>query len=655
MASLSKKLMIPIIKVKPSIPFPKPTKFLDDQNPFIPFSQLQQIKHLESQLICTLQDCKSLARIKQTHAYIIRKCLHQSSYIMSKLIRMLSEIGVPMRDYGVSVFSQVRCPNSFLYTALIRGYLNDGVFSESVLVYSFMRRDGVTPVSFTYAALLKGSASEMNINLGRQLHGETVKFGGFSVDMFVGNGLIDMYLKCGWLDCGRKLFDEMPERDLISWTSLVGAYSKSGDMGSASQLFHELPEKDMVAWTAMVTGFVQNAKPREALDYFERMRNAGVQADEVTLVGVINACAQLGMAKYANWVRHVAEKSGFSPSNDMHLGSALIDMYSKCGCVEDAYKVFNKMEKDNVYSYSAMIIGLATHGRTASAIELFEEMVKMDIKPNLVTFIGVLIACSHGGLVEQGKHFFEKMESYYGVKPCVDHYNCMIDLLGRAGRLDEALNLIKSMPIKPNAGIWGALLGSCRVYSNPGIAEVAARNLFKLEPVNIGNYILLADVYAKSERWEDVLKVRKLIRQKGLQKSPAFSRVEGAEGVIHEFYAGDTAHPRSGEIMKELEKLSGLLNINGYQPNLNSVHYDVSDEDKRQILMNHSEKLALAYALLTTNDGSVIRIVKNLRICEDCHLFMCGASGISGREIIVRDNMRFHHFNRGSCSCCNFW
>ncbi|GFP91805.1 pentatricopeptide repeat-containing protein at5g44230 [Phtheirospermum japonicum] len=421
------------------------------------------------------------------------------------------------------------------------------MFNESVIVYNTMRNDGITPVTFTYVALLKASATEMNVNLGRQLHGESVKFGGFRVDLFVGNSLLDMYLKCGYLDCGRLVFDEMPERDMISWTSLIGAYAK-------------------------------NTKPREALEYFERMQNAGMKADEVTLVGVINACAQLGVAKFANWVRDVAENSGFSPASNVYLGSALIDMYSKCGCVEDAYEVFKSMREKNVCSYSSMIIGLAIHGRGNLAIELFEEMVRLGVGRNSVTFIGVLGACSHAGFVDQGKSFFEKMESSYGVKRCVDHYNCMVDLLGRTGRLDEALNLVKSMAMEPDAGVWGTLLGACRIHANPDVAEIAAKKLFKLQPLNIGNYILLADVYAKAERWEDVLKVRNLIRKKGLRKSPAFSWIEGAKGEIHEFYAGDTTHPKSGVIMEVLENLIERLKMKGYQPNLSSVLYDVSDE-----------------------------------------------------------------------------
>ncbi|XP_051150086.1 pentatricopeptide repeat-containing protein At5g44230 [Andrographis paniculata] len=649
MASLSQKqrLIAPIIRA--SIPTELPL-------PFVPFSQLQQIKQLESQVIRNLHGCTSLAQIKETHAYIIRKCLHQSSYICAKLIRMLTKLDVPTQSYGASVFSQVRYPNPFLYTALIRGYLIGGMLRESVRVYKSMREHSVTPVSFTFTAFLKMAAAEMYANLGVQFHGEMLKLGVFSEDVYVGNGLIDMYVKCGWVDAARKVFDEMPERDLISRTLLIDAYAKAGDMDTARKLFDELPVKDAVASTAMVTGFVHNGKPKEALEYFERMQSARMATDEVALVGVINACAQLGTVKYAEWVRNIAESSGFNPTKDVQIGSALIDMYSKCGCVDEACKLFNVMQEKNVYSYSSMILGLAIHGRASSAIELFEEMLATDVKPNGVTFVGVLTACSHAGLVEQGKRIFHSMEACYGVKPSVDHYSCVVDLLGRSGKLEEAAKIVECMPVEANSSIWGALLSACRINVNPEVAEVAARHLFKLEPENMGNYILLADVYAKAGKWEDVLRIRKLTRKKGLRKSPGYSWVEGEKGVVHEFSAWDVIHPRFGEIRETLEKLIDRLKMKkGYEPNLGSVMYNISDEEKRKILIYHSEKMALAYAVMTTEDGSTIRIVKNLRICEDCHAFMCCASGVLGREIIVRDNLRFHHFLEGSCSCANFW
>lgn len=518
-----------------------------------------------------------------------------------------------------------------------------------------MRRHGTGPVSFTFSALLKACTAALDVGLGRQIHGQTVSIGGFTSDLYVGNTMIDMYVKCGFLDCGRKVFDEMPDRDVISWTSLIVAYTKRGDMESAGGLFDELPTKDMVAWTAMVTGFSQNARPREALSFFERMENAGIETDEVTLVGVISACAQLGATKYANWVRHVAEKSGYEPANNVVIGSALVDMYSKCGDVEEAFKVFDIMRERNVFSYSSMIVGFAMHGRANAAVQLFHEMVKTDIRPNGVTFIGVLTACSHVGMVEHGRHLFGMMEKSYGVTPTLDHYACMVDLLGRSGCLEEALELVRTMPMDPHGGVWGALLGACRIHANPDVAEIAASHLFELEPNGIGNYILLSNIYASARRWDDVARVRKLTREKGLKKNPGSSWVEGKKGEIQEFFAGDMTHVKSREIRHALEDLMNKLQLHGYEPNLSCVPYDLSDEDKKRILMTHSEKLALAFGLFSTSAGCTIRIMKNLRICEDCHSVMCGASQIASREIVIRDNLRFHHFKDGKCSCGNFW
>ncbi|XP_059640301.1 pentatricopeptide repeat-containing protein At5g44230 [Cornus florida] len=655
MVSVSRKLstcrasiLIPKYCFQPREPKP--------EQPFIPFSQLQQRKLLESRLVSVLDGCNHLSEIKQVHAHVVRKDLDQCCFVLTKLLRMVTKVGAPMDPYARLVFEQVKYPNPFLWTALIRGYSLQESFRESIFFYRCMRREGTCPVSFTFSALLKACTVSLDVNLGRQIHAQIILIGGFTSDLYVGNTMIDMYVKCGCLDCGHRVFDEMTKRDVISWTSLIVAYAKSGDMEAAAGLFDGLPVKDMVAWTAMVTGFAQNASPREALEFFERMQDAGVDTDEVTLVGVISACAQLGAPKHANWIRDIADKSGFGPDNNVLVGSALIDMYSKCGSVEDAYKVFERMQEKNVVSYSSMIVGFAMHGRTSAAMNLFQEMVKTEIKPNWITFIGVLTACSHAGMVDQGRHLFAIMETCYGVAPSGDHYACMVDLLGRAGCLEEALELIKTMPMEPHGGVWGALLGACRIHGNPDIAEIAASHIFELEPNGIGSYILLSNIYASAGRWDDASRVRKLIRMKGLKKNPACSWFEVEKGVIHKFFAGDMTHPKCSEVKHALEDLlDRLKKVHGYQPNLSSVPYDVGDEDKKRILMGHSEKLALAFGLLNTDAGCTIRIVKNLRICEDCHLVMCGASQITGREIIVRDNLRFHHFHGGVCSCGNFW
>lgn len=521
-----------------------------------------------------------------------------------------------------------------------------------------MRRHGVGPTSFTFCALFKAATLTGDVVLGHQLHGQMFKLGGFGgseLFLHAGNTLIDLYVKCGVVESARRVFDEMPVRDLVSGTSLIVAYAKGGAMEDAMELFDELDVKDSVVWTAMITSYAQNARPKDALEMFDRMQCCGIEADEFTLAGVISACAQLGTVKYSMCIRDIAERSGHGPDRNVVIGSALVDMYAKCGRVDDAFEIFKVMRERNVYTYSSMILGFAVHGRAAEAMQLFYEMERTDIRPNKVTLIGVLTACSHAGMVEEGRRLFGNMVEMYGISPTGDHYTCMVDLLGRSGHLEEALAVAKSMPLDPHGGVWGALLGACSIHNNPDIAEIAAGHLFELEPNNIGNYVLLANVLSSAGRWDSVSRVRKMMRVKGLKKIPARSWVEGKKGSIHEFFAGDLTHPRSREIKQMLEDLLTRLKLHGYQPNLVSVSYDVSDDDKKQILMTHSEKLALAFELLTNESTQTIRIMKNLRICEDCHIFMCGVSEITGREIVVRDNLRFHQFRDGSCSCGNFW
>ncbi|XP_077238352.1 pentatricopeptide repeat (PPR) superfamily protein [Tasmannia lanceolata] len=618
-------------------------------------SCLAQRDALESRLITALHDSSNLKQLKHVHAHVLRKGLDQSSFVLAKLLRMLTNQNLPMDHYARQVFDQVRQPNAFLWTALIRGYALLGPFRESLILYTHMRRLGNRPLSFTFSALFKACAATFDLHVGTQIHGHTISIGGFHSDLFVNNTLITMYVSCGCLDSARKVFDEMPVRDVISWTSLIVAYAKKGEMKLAEGLFDELPDKDMVAWTAMVTGYAQNARPRDALKLFERMRAAGVETDEVTLVGVISSCAQLGALKQAHWIRDIAERAGFSPARNVVVGSALIDMYAKCGCVEEAYRVFEEMTDRNVYSYSAMIVGFAMHGRANEAMNLFSKMVETDIRPNGVTFIGVLSACSHAGLVEQGCRYFASMFDDYRISPSADHYACMVDLLGRAGNVENAYELVKTMPIEAHGGVWGALLGACRIHGKPHIAEIAANHLFELEPNGIGNYVLLSNIYASAGQWDDVLSVRKLMREKGLRKNPGCSWVEAKDGIVHEFFAGDMSHPMSDEIKQILEELMGRLKKAGHMPKLSSAVYNLPDEEKERLLRNHSEKLAVAFGLLSTSPGSVIRVVKNLRMCEDCHSFMRGASLITSREIVVRDNMRFHHFRDGLCSCKDFW
>ncbi|XP_026388732.1 pentatricopeptide repeat-containing protein At5g44230 [Papaver somniferum] len=501
----------------------------------ISFSQLfQQKRVLESQISTTLISCNGIQQIKQVHAHILRKGLEHSSLVLTKLIRTLTKLDIPMDSYPRLIFDQVQNPTSFMWTAIIRGYSLQGFTSESFLMYKRMRREGIRPTSFTYSALFKACGGGDVVDaavFGRQLHANVICIGGFESDLHVCNTLIDMYVNCGLIECGRRLFDEMPERDVISWTSMVVAYTKNGDMESAADLFYGLRNKDAVVCTAMLTGYVQNGKPKEALELFESMmKDNVVKIDEVTLVGAISACAQLGSTENANWIRIIADKEGFDLAKDVVVGSALIDMYSKCGSVEEAYRIFQGMRERNVFSYTAMITGFAMHGRAESAVKLFYDMLETEIKPNEVTFIGVLTACSHAGMVKQGKEILEKMHNDFGLTPSADHYTCIVDMLGRSGCLEEAFELVENMPVKPHGGVWGALLGACKVHKNVEIAEIAAEHLSELEPDNIGNLVLLSNIYSSAVRGDDVSRIRRLIKKKQLKKKPGCSWVETRDG-----------------------------------------------------------------------------------------------------------------------------
>ncbi|XP_020580355.1 pentatricopeptide repeat-containing protein At5g44230 [Phalaenopsis equestris] len=613
---------------------------------------------LDSLLFSAISSSSSVLQLRQIHALLHRFGLHASSFLVAKLLRRFTDFGIlPPNPYPSLIFSQVPSPNSFLWTAFIRSHSpflsSASTDADSPLaVYSLMRRQSPPPppLSFTFTALLK---SAQCISDGIQIHAQTISIGGFDSDLFVLNTLIDMYIRSGHLSHARQVFDEMPVRDVLSWTSLVVAYSRNGDMDSAAGLFHLSPVKDLVAWTAMISGYSQNAKPREALVVFKEMQAAGVVFDDVSLVGAINACAQLGTCSYASWIRQVVDQACI-PLNAF-IGSAMIDMYAKCGLIDDAQHVFGQMSDKDVYSYSAMISGLAAHGRADEAICLFEFMVRhTDVRPNRVTFVGVLTACSHANLVEKGRHYFLMMNEYR-ITPDAGHYTCMVDLLGRAGLVDEARKLVQSMLVEPNGAVWGALLGACRIHVKPDIARIASEHIFKLEPDCIGNYIVLSNIYASAGMLNEVSNIRKMIRERGLRKNPASSWMESGDGVIHEFFAGDDLHPRSKEIKEVLENLLQRLRLVGYVPLLSSIVYDMSDDEKERILKGHSEKLALAFGVLTTAVGGVIRIMKNIRICEDCHLVMKMSSGVIEREIVIRDSLRFHHFKRGACSCHDFW
>jgi pentatricopeptide repeat protein len=382
------------------------------------------------------------------------------------------------------------------------------------------------------------------------------------------------------------------------------------------------------------------------------MHLTGIKPNSVTYASILPACGNLAALGYGKEFHNDIVKSGFQ--SDVFVGNGLVDMYAKCGNIEDAFKVFDEMPSRNVVSWTAMIVGYAMHGYGIEALQLFGKMQNSGMKPNHVTFVGVLSACCNAGLVDDGRWYFDCMSRDYDITPAMKHYCCMVDLLGRAGHLDEARDFINKMPISPDAALWGSLLSACRIHNNIELGEHVAEQLFDSEPNNPAHYVLLSNIYAAAGKWDDVQNVRRLMKERKVERMPGCSWIE-VNNQVYAFCVADRSHPQTPEIYAELDILFGQIKEAGYVPNINFVLHDVEEEQKEQFVGHHREKLAIAFGLLNTSPGIPIRIVKNLRVCADCHSAIRFISKIVAREIVVRDTNRFHHFNRGCCSCGDYW
>lgn len=491
----------------------------------------------------------------------------------------------------------------------------------------------------------------LDVSNGRVIHGCVQKLG-LQSNLFLQNAILNLYGTCGVHGDARLLFERMPLRDVVTWNIMITHLLKRDDLDGAYDLFLRTPERNVRSWTLMIAGYVQCGKPKEAIRLFLEMEKTGVSPNEVTVVAVLAACADLGELYLGRRIHEYSRRNGFQ--RNIRLSNTLIDMYVKCGCLEGAQQVFNVMEERTIVSWSAMIAGLAMHGKAEQSLRLFSDMIQLGVRPNEVTFIGLLHACSHMGLVDEGRKFFASMTKDYGIVPRIEHYGCMVDLFSRAGLLQEAHEFIRNMPIKPNGVVWGALLGGCKVHKNIELAEEAIAHLSQLDPLNDGYYVVLSNIYAEAQRWEDTARLRKLMRERGVKKTPGWSSIT-IDGTVHEFVAGDETHPQAVEIFKMWEKLLEQMKRNGYVPDTSVILLDIEEIEKEKFLYRHSEKLALVFGLMNTQPGTPIRIMKNLRVCEDCHAAFKHVSAIVNREIVVRDRNRFHCFKEGSCSCKDYW
>lgn len=575
------------------------------------------------------------------------------AFVAAKMVAMYASSGDIISAFHL--FRATENPSPLLFNAIIRALTLYGKSRKTIEIYSQMHYLGLRGDYFTFPFVLKSCADLSFVGFGRCIHGLSLR-SGLEIDTYVGTSLIDMYVKCSQLGNAQKMFDELPIRDVSSWNSLIAGYMKDGLVQYAEELFRRMNNRNIVSWTAMISGYTQNGLADKALALFDQLlsEDSGVRPNWVTVMSVLPACAHSAALERGRQIHSFARERGLE--SNASVKTALMAMYAKCGSLADARSCFNTMrpKEKNLVAWNTMITAYASHGYGKEAVSTFENMIRAGVQPDGITFTGLLSGCSHSGLVDAGLSYFYSMRTVYLVEPTHEHYACIVDLLGRAGRLVEAYNLISQMPMKAGPSVWGSLLSASRSHRNLEIAELAAKQLFVLEPHNSGNYIILSNMYADAGMWEEVKDLRTKLKSQRVKKTPGGSWTE-VNGKAHFFLGGDTSHPQSKQIYSLLEELPQKIKLAGYVPDTSFALHDISEEEKEHNLATHSEKLAVAFGLLSSSPGTVLRVTKNLRICGDCHTAIKFISRIYGREIIVRDVNRFHHFKDGCCSCGDFW
>ncbi|XP_051117120.1 pentatricopeptide repeat-containing protein At5g66520-like [Andrographis paniculata] len=522
-----------------------------DQNQSVPVAYCANSRLRQQQLFSLLHTaCKTLKHLSQIHAQIATNGFAAKNFILVKMLSLY--VAFDNFPRARQVFDQLPDPSTAIWNQIIRGYSRAGCPRNSIELFSAMgRRSSAVPDGHTYTYVVNGCTKGGLSGEGEQVHGKAVKSGFYS-NVYVRTSLLDFYVKNGGEDGmgkAKKVFDEMGEiRTVVTWNSMLLGCFSGGDVDGARRVFDEMPERNVVSWTTMIAGYARNGRCREALALFQEMRNGNVEFDQVTMVAVLSACAEVGDLSLGKWIHSYVVD--FSTSGKQRvlisLKNALIHMYASCGEIWAAFAVFKGMEQRTVVSWTSMITGFAKHGHGNEALSVFRWMESVEdgkVRPDAITFLGVLCACSHSGYVKEGRHYFRNMIESWGVEPMIEHFGCMVDMLSRAGLLDEAHNLVKSMPMKPNDVVWGALLGGCRIYKSVDLAlDVAHWLTRELDPHRAAGYfVLLSNVYADAKKWEDVVSIRRRMLEMKTRKPPGRSWIQ-IEGDVYEFTAGDRSH-----------------------------------------------------------------------------------------------------------------
>ncbi|CAO2831387.1 unnamed protein product [Amaranthus hypochondriacus] len=594
---------------------------------------------------------RSLSLGQKLHAQILKLGLHLYGPLPNSLLDMYGKSGV-IKD-AHKVFEEMPRRDFISWASILTAYNHVNLPHKTLFMFLKMwELDKLQPDHFVIASLVRACAKLGFVRVGKQVHAHFV-VSPFYKDDVVKSSLVDMYSKCGLVDYARCVFDLIEVKNTVSWTALISGYARSGQKVLALELFMKMPDKNLLSWSALISGLVQSGHGNDACRIFMMMRReVDHGADPFILSSLISGSADMAALKLGQQLHCLVVKLGFE--HNSFICNVLIDMYAKCSDLLEAKTIFAQIPKRDVYSWTSIIVGMAQHGLAKEALSLYDEMVMCGVKPNEVTFLGLMYACSHVGLVSKGRNFFNVMVRAYGMKPSLHHYTCLLDLLSRSGHLDEAEKLLNTMPYNPDEAAWAALLSACRKHKNTQAAVRVADRLMCLKPKDPSTYILLSNTYAAASMWENVAEVRKFMSSMDLKRAAGYSCIEVAK-ERQVFYAGVTSHPMQKELIGLLEELDTEMRKRGYIPDTSYVLHELEQHEKEKHLLWHSERWAVAYGLLKSAPGAVIRVVKNLRTCGDCHTVLKFISSIVKREIIVRDINRFHHFKDGNCSCGDFW
>ncbi|KAG2698659.1 hypothetical protein I3760_07G160000 [Carya illinoinensis] len=686
-----------------------------------------------SYYIPLLQECiekKSVSKAQIVHDHIMKTGTHEDLFIMTFLINVYAKCGT--MDYARKVFDNLPRRNVVSWTTLMTGYVHNSQPELAIQVFQEMLEAGAYPTNYTLGTALNACSSLHSVRLGKQFHAYIIKYQ-IDFDTSVGNALCSFYSKFCNLGSAIKAFQRISEKNVISWTAVISACGDNGEAARGLKFFTEMLSKDvkpneftltsilslccttlclglgaqihslssklgyesylpiknsimylylkcgwvreaqklfdgmetvsLVTWNAMIAGhaqvmdFVEDdisayESGCEALNIFLKLNQSRLKPDLFTFSSILTVCSRMVALEQGEQIHAQTIKTGFL--TDVVVGTALINMYSKCGSIEKASKAFVEMDTRTMISWTSMITGFSQQGWSQQALQLFEDMRLAGVRPNQITFVGVLSACSQAGMVNEALSYFEMMQKEYKIKPVMDHFACLIDMFVRLGRLKEAFDFIGKMDFEPTEFIWSLLIAGCRSHGNLELGFYAAEQLLKLKPKDAETYVLLLNMYISAGRWKDTSRVRKMMKEEKLGKLQDWSWINIKEKV-YSFKPNDKSHFHSADLYTSLENLLQQASSLGYE-SLETM--ELTDEDEEENTSSstayHSEKLAVAFGLLNTPNATPIRVIKSVFMCRDCHNFTKYISLLTDREIIIRDSKRLHKFVNGRCSCGDF-